>query len=152
MWGLCAIPAVAAMVISDCRSRTVGIIPLACFGITMLLASIMDNGIHACLRNIAANLVLCLTLLSALAVYFRIRRLRFAEALGDGDVVFIILITPYFTPERYVMFLVSASVCTLTIWLILSVIGKRDDTIPFISGLGLCLICVIIYRTVIGFI
>ena len=62
MWNLLCIPPLAAMVISDLRSRRIGILHLIIFGITLLTASILEFGWRQVLVNALFNLLAVLLL------------------------------------------------------------------------------------------
>lgn len=148
MWSLLSLPAIAAMVISDCRSRTVGIFPLMAFCITMAIASVMDIGLRPGISNLVSNLVVCLMLWSSLHLYFRLTGRQLGDAIGAGDMVFIAAMTPYFTMQDFLVFLVTAAILSLAVWGIPYMIKRGQDSIPLVSGLGICLSVIILYRSI----
>lgn len=152
MWGLLSLPAVAAMVISDYRSRTVGIVPLCIFFITISFASAKETGLSCSLWNFASNLAVCLLLWGCLNTYFILRHKKLSDNLGAGDMVFIACMTPYFDMRNFMSFLVLSFILTLAVWTLTYKIRKNDTDIPLVTGLGVCLIIVISYKSFIGII
>lgn len=148
MWSLLSLPAIAAMVISDCRSRTVGIFPLMAFCITMAIASVMDIGLRPGISNLVSNLVVCLMLWSSLHLYFKLTGRHLSDAIGAGDMVFIAAMTPYFTMQDFLVFLVAAAILSLAVWGIPCTTKQGQDSIPLVSGLGICLSVIILYRSI----
>ena len=88
MWSLLCIPPLAAMVISDLRSRRIGIVHLIIFGITLLTASLLEFGWCQVLVNISFNLLTVLLLWLFLYGYSSMRKRRLADMIGGGDFAF----------------------------------------------------------------
>lgn len=148
MWNLLCIPPLAAMVISDLRSRRIGILHLIIFGITLLTASILEFGWCQVLMNALFNLLAVLLLWLFLYGYSRMRKMRLTDMIGGGDLAFALAVMPYMELRDYVLYLVSSCVLTLAVWCLLGIKGKRSKYIPLVTGMGTCLGAVILYRTI----
>ena len=148
MWNLLCIPPLAAMVISDLRSRRIGMVHLIIFGITLLTASILEFGWYQVLVNISFNLLTVLLLWLFLYVYSRIQKMKLADMIGGGDFAFALVAMPFLELREYVLFLISSCVLTLAVWWMSGIKGKRSKYIPMVTGMGTCLGAVILYRTI----
>ncbi len=148
MWSLLCVPPLAAMAISDLRSRRIGTVHLTIFGITLLTASLMEFGWRQVLLNVVCNLLTVGVLWFSLYVYSRLRKLTLVEMMGGGDLAFALAVMPYFDLSGYVLYLVVSSVLTLTVWIVSRLGGKQCRDIPLVTGLGACLGAVILYRTI----
>lgn len=143
MWGLLAIPPIVEMIISDFRSRTVRVLSLAVTCVLLAISAIIEYGMHATLLNMAANGLVCLLVGICVLIYLRIRRTPVSEAVGCGDILFILALTPLFKLDAFLLFMTVSSTLTLSAWLIHTVIFKsrgklHRHSIPLISGLGIC--------------
>lgn len=148
MWSLLCIPPLAAMVISDLRSRRIGIVYLIIFGITLLTASFLELGWRQTLVNALFNLLTVLLLWLFLYGYSRMRKMRLADMIGVGDLAFALAAMPYLELREYVLFLISACVLPLAVWWMSGIKGERSRDIPLVTGMGVCLGAVILYRTI----
>ena len=148
MWNLLCIPPLAAMVISDLRSRRIGILHLIIFGITLLTASILEFGWRQVMVNALFNLLAVLFLSIFLYGYSRIRKMRLADMIGGGDLAFALAAMPYLEIREYILFLILSCVLTLAVWWMSGIKGKRSKEIPLVTGMGTCLGAVILYRTI----
>lgn len=149
MWSLLCIPPLAAMVISDLRSRRIGIVHLIIFGITLLTASILEFGWYQVLVNISFNLLTVLLLWLFLYVYSRIQKMKLADMIGGGDLAFALVAMPFLELREYVLFLISSCVLTLAVWWMSGITGERSRDVPLVTGMGAFLGAVILYRTII---
>ena len=148
MWSLLCIPPLAAMVISDLRSRRIGTVHLIIFGITLLMASLWDSGWCQVLVNLSFNLLAVLFLSIFLYGYSRIRKMRLADMIGGGDLAFALAAMPYLEIREYVLFLISSCILTLAVWWMSGIKGKRSKDIPLVTGMGAYFGAVILYRTI----
>ena len=148
MWSLLCIPPLAAMVISDLRSRRIGMAHLIIFGITLLTASILEFGWRQVLVNLSFNLLTVLLLWLSLYGYSCMRKRRLADMIGGGDLAFALTVVPYMEIREYVSFLISSCVLTLAVWWMSDIKGKRNKDIPLVTGIGACLGSMILYRTI----
>ena len=147
MWSLLCIPPLAAMVISDLRSRRIGIVHLIIFGITLLVASLIEFGWLQVMINLSFNLITILLLCLFLYGYSRMRQTKLSDMIGEGDLGFALTVLPYLRLREYVLYLIISCVLTLAVWLLSGLFGKRAKDIPLVTGLGICLGAVILYRT-----
>ena len=148
MWSLLCIPPLAAMVISDQRSRRIGVVYLTIFGITLLTASLLEFGWCQVLVNISFNLLTVLLLWLFLYVYSRLRKMKLSDMIGGGDLAFALTVVPYLEIREYVLFLISSCILTLAVWWMSCIKGKRSKDIPLVTGMGVYLGAVILYRTI----
>ena len=148
MWNLLCIPPLAAMVISDLRSRRIGIVHLIIFGITLLVTSLWEFGWCQVLVNLSFNLLTALFLWLFLYGYSRLRKMSLTDMIGGGDLAFALAAMPYLEIREYILFLISSCVLTLAVWWLLGIKGKRSKYIPLVTGMGTCLGAVILYRTI----
>lgn len=136
------------MVISDLRSRRIGILHLIIFGITLLTTSLLEFGWRQVMVNASFNLLTVLLLWLFLYGYTRMRKMRLADMIGGGDLAFALAAMPYPEIREYVLFLISSCVLTLAVWWMSGIKGKRSIDIPLVTGMGTCLGAVILYRTI----
>ena len=122
------------------------------FCITMAIASVMDIGLRPGISNLVSNLVVCLMLWSSLHLYLKLTGRHLSDAIGAGDMVFIAAMTPYFTMQDFLVFLVEAAILSLAVWGIPYMTKRGQDSIPLVSGLGICLSITILYRSITGII
>lgn len=147
MWSLLCIPPLAAMVISDLRSRRIGIVHLIIFGIALLMASLWDSGWCQVLVNLSFNLMTVLLLWLSLYGYSRLRKMKLSEMIGDGDLWFALAVTPYLELREYVVYLIISCTITLAVWWLSGLWARKERDIPLVTGMGTCLGVVILYRT-----
>lgn len=140
MWSLLCIPSLAAMVISDLRSRRIGTVHLIIFGITLLTASFLELGWRQTLANASFNLLTVLLLWLFLYGYSRMRKMRLADMMGGGDLAFALAVMPYLELTDYVLFLISSCILTLAAWWMSGIQGKRSKDIPLVTGMGACVL------------
>ena len=136
------------MIISDLRSRRIGIVHLIIFGITLLVTSLWEFGWCQVLVNLSFNLLTALFLWLFLYGYSSMRKRRLADMIGGGDFAFALAAMPYLEIREYILFLISSCVLTLAVWWLLGIKGKRSKYIPLVTGMGTCLGAVILYRTI----
>lgn len=148
MWSLLCIPPLATMVISDLRSRRIGILHLIIFGITLLVTSLWEFGWRQVIINASFNLLTVLLLWLSLYGYSSMRKRRLADMIGGGDLAFALAAMPYQEIREYILFLISTCVLTLAVWWMSGIKGKRSKEIPLVTGMGSCLGAVILYRTI----
>lgn len=136
------------MVISDLRSRRIGMVHLIIFGITLLSASLLEFGWRQVMVNALFNLLAVLFLSIFLYGYSRIRKMRLADMIGGGDLAFALAAMPYLEIREYVLFLISSCILTLAVWWMSGIKGKRSKDIPLVTGMGAYFGAVILYRTI----
>ena len=136
------------MVISDLRSRRIGIVHLIFFGITLLVTSLWEFGWRQVLVNLSFNLLTVLLLWLFLYGYSRLRKMKLSEMIGDGDLWFAMAVTPYLELREYVVFLIVSCTMTLAVCWLSGLWGRKERDIPLVAGMGTCLGAVILYRTI----
>lgn len=137
------------MVISDYRSRTVVLWQLILFGAMVLIFSIIDKGQYATFLNLSANTIISVIIGLSVYIYFWLKYKSVQSIIGKGDILFILFMTPLFPPRMFIGFMLSSFLVTLLLWGVHSFVVKRNDNIPLISGVGLCLSCLLIYEQLI---
>lgn len=135
----------ALMILSDYKSRTVLLWQLLLFGVMVLTISLVKNGVVPTLTNTAINVAVSLMIGLCVYLYFWLRCKSVRSVIGKGDILFILFLTPFFTPRLYLIFMVVSFVATLLMWGIYLLAGKRSANIPLISGVGMCLCVLLIY-------
>lgn len=150
MWSLLVIPPLLPMMVSDWKERTVGVLWLAAYGTAALTASALENGVRGALvERMLPGLLVCLVLWVALEAYSILRKKKLTEMLGAGDMVFVLLSTSLFLPLVFVRFLLISFTVILMAWLILGLVGKRQREIPLVTGIGFCLIILVVYKVLV---
>lgn len=145
MWGLLAIPFLAVMVVSDFRHRTVEIWTLAVTCLIIAYISIIESGIRAAMTNMLFNIPACILIGLCVLGYLKARGIRCRDAIGRGDIFFILALTPLFSIQEFLLFMTASSLFTLAAWAAYISISCRrkqeavNGSIPLISGLGICL-------------
>ena len=136
MWSLLCIPSLAALAMSDLRSRRVGVMCLAVLGITILTTSLIELGWRRVTLDAGCNLLIVFLLWLLLCGYAHLRKMRLPEMIGGGDLAFALMVSPYFAPEGYVRFLVVTSLLTLAVWWLSGIRGERCRDIPLVTGMA----------------
>lgn len=134
------------MILSDYRSRTVVLWQLLLFGIIVLIISLAENGLRATGMNTAINIFLSLLIGLSVYLYFLLKYKSVQSVIGKGDILFLLFLTPFFTPLLFLIFMLVSFVATLLMWGIYTLIRKRNSNIPLISGVGVCLCILLIYQ------
>ena len=135
------------MIISDLRSRRIGIVHLIIFGITLLVTSLWEFGWRQVLVNLSFNLLTALFLWLFLYGYSRLRKMKLSDMIGEGDLWFVMAVTPYLELREYVVYLIISCTITLAVWWLSGLWGRKERDIPLVAGMGTCLGAVILYRT-----
>lgn len=134
------------MIISDYRSRTVVLWQLLLFGMVVIIISLVENGLRVTGMNLAVNIFLCLLTGLGVYLYFLLKYKSVNSIIGKGDILFILFLTPFFTPRLFLVFMLVSFVATLLMWGIHTLIGRNNANIPLISGIGSCLCVLLIYQ------
>lgn len=137
------------MILSDYKSRTVVLWQLLLFGITVLITSLVENGLRPTGMNIAINTFLSLLIGLGVYIYFLLKYKSVQSIIGKGDILFMLFLTPFFTPRLFLVFMLVSFVATLLMWGIYTFIRKHNTNIPLISGVGVCLCILLIYQQLI---
>ena len=138
---------VVLMILSDYKSRTVILWQLLLFGVIVLLVSLVKNGLQLTSMNIAMNMILSILTGLGVYLYFLVKYKSAQSIIGKGDILFILFLTPFFTPRLFLLFMLVSFVATLAMWGIHALVRKHNASdIPLITGLGLCLSILLIYQ------
>lgn len=135
-----------SMIVSDYRKRSVVLWQLLLFGMLVLTVSLVNYGLQPTSLNIATNMILSLLIGLSVYFYFLLKYKSVPPVIGKGDILFILFLTPFFTPRKFLIFMLVSFVATLLIWCICAVLRKRHVNIPLISGVGICLCILVTYQ------
>lgn len=139
----------AAMMVSDWKSRTVSIAWLVLLFLLAGTGSVFTNGVETALVYIGINLATLLLTGFALWVYSRLRGKALGEMGGLGDFLFFVALTPLAAPVDFVRGAVIVLVSSLLLWLLLRK-HFALDTIPLITFCGIPLAGIVILIFVFG--
>lgn len=130
------------MIISDWRSRRVSIIALTIFSSLCCLCVIYKYNIYLILFRVLCNIILLLAMSFGVYVWFNIkgRKKKISQAIGCGDLVFLVSTTPLLQLNEYLLFILISCVVSLFWWIITYWITHENSTIPFITTSGICYI------------
>lgn len=139
------------LIVSDFRGRQVYVWQLILFAVTQAVFCWWTLGKYAVLQNLLINGVTLgvMALCVGLYLFFRFKTKK-REAIGWGDIWFIILLTPYFQASVFLPFMISALSLTLLGWGIFYLVGHRVNNVPLVSGLGICYTLLLIYNSMAG--
>jgi len=137
------------MIVTDYKSRTVILWQLLLFGIITLIISLVKIGVQSTTMNIAINIFLSVLIGLCVYLYFLLRYKSLPSIIGKGDILFILFLTPLFSPRVFLIFMLISFVATLLMWVIYTLVPKNDTSIPLISGVGVCLCVLLIYQQLI---
>lgn len=124
------------MIFSDYRRRTVILWQLLLFGITMLIISLVQNRLEPTCMNLVINTFLSLSIGLSVYIYFLVKYKSVQSVIGKRDILFILFLTPFFSPKAFLVFMLVSFIATLLIWIIVTSIRKNNTNIPLISGVG----------------
>lgn len=132
------------MVVSDFRSRTVEVWALAVTFVIIAAVSVVDSGFRVTLENMAGNILALIPVGLCVMLYLKARGIRFRDAVGEGDILFILAVTPLFTVKGFLVFMTVSSLASLVVWYLYASLSSVRSayigmSIPLISGLGICL-------------
>ncbi len=144
MWSLVPLIPVSVLAVSDFRHRSVSVVWLAAFGVATIGCSLLQYGIGTTLWRTGFNLALLIVLSSLIFGWLLLRKkktgLHPKDYVGAGDLVFVLLLTPFFDLRDYLFFLLVGAVGSLLWWSIVTRLGRRPATIPLVGTLGTFLI------------
>ncbi len=136
----------ALMIISDYKSRTVVLWQLLLFGVIVLITSLVENEVIPTSINLAINISVSLLIGASVYLYFLVRYKSAQMVIGKGDVLFILFLTPLFTPRLFLLFMLVSFIATLLMWFIATPVRRNNAHVPLISGIGLCLFVLLVYQ------
>lgn len=134
------------MIVSDYKTRKVVLWQLILFGLIVTGVSLTEYGLRNVCMNLTVNMLLSLFIGLCVYIYFLLRYQSVQSVIGKGDILFILFLTPFFSPRSFLVFMLISFVATLCIWGIVLFIRRKNDPIPLISGLGVCLCALLIYK------
>lgn len=106
-----------------------------------------ENGLYA----LVFNLGLTLFLLFGLTVYLSLKLGELTNPMKGffawGDVLFLIAITPFFTPFEFALFISLGSCFSLLVHLILYLFKKANQQIPFAGYMALFFVAMSFYSS-----
>lgn len=129
--------ALAPMIISDIRTRTINVLWLIVFVIVQLY-------IYG-FSNILYNTILLLLMFSGVFVYLFLRygiKTKLTKYLGIGDILFLVALTPAFEVRLYVYFLIIGFVFSTIYYLFI----EKSKTVPLVSTLSVSYIIYCLWK------
>lgn len=136
------------MILQDFKSRRVSLLTIMLFGILQIIVCIWKYGTVQTGYNVLANLTFLVIIAAFVSMYAFFRFKKRKQLIGIGDIIFILLLTPYFLTPFLLYFLIGSFILALFGWGISAYLLKdKYFTIPLISYLGVCYVLVIIYNS-----
>lgn len=135
------------MIYQDFKDRHVLLWQLLLFGVIQLFICLDKHGLAQSAYNMMINLIISVIIASVvfLYTYFRFKLER--AVIGSGDIIFILLLTPYFPYFHFLYFLIISFLLALASWQFKAFFYKeRVTNIPLISYLGICYVIVVMYN------
>lgn len=133
------------MIIQDFKYRRVSLLTIILFGVLQICVCVWKYGIAQTGYNMLANMI-CLVIIStfvSIYAFFRFRKNK--RLIGAGDIIFLLLLSPYFLLPFLLYFLIGSCLVALIGWGIGALFRKNTKkTIPLISYLGICYLLVIL--------
>ncbi|MBO9702119.1 MAG: hypothetical protein J7604_18060 [Sporocytophaga sp.] len=122
----------------DLRERAVSWYFFPLLFVLVFLYRIKSAGVESLVENIGINSLFLLVQLVMVSLYFSLKNREWVnitkEYLGIGDVLFLFVITPLFTPVLYVMFYLISLFLIVVVAMLVKVIKNYQKTIP-LAGL-----------------
>lgn len=136
------------MIFQDFRCRRVSLVPILLFGVLQICVCIWKYGAVQAGYNILANLIALIIISGFVTIYAYFRFKLKKQIIGGGDIIFLLLLTPYFTFPYLLHFLIVSFLLALFGWGIRIYHTKEKVfTIPLISYLGICYAIIIMYNS-----
>ncbi|MDR0939415.1 MAG: hypothetical protein LBN29_08705 [Mediterranea sp.] len=140
----------APLVVDDWRHRRVYLWQLGLFAVAQVVFCLLTLGGAETLGNAAGSLAVLAVLALCVGLYVRFRFKGKRQAIGWGDLLFVVALTPYFEARVFVGFLVVSLSLTLAGWAFLRWRRKAAGDIPLVSAVGLCYIALLCYHLIAG--
>lgn len=141
---LILIVVLAIIVFQDLKYREVHVLVLA--AIFLVACGINYFETYLGIRDIAYNIAFIAINILGVMAYMSIKEKTFFnpidKAIGLGDIVFFIAITPLFQTRKFILFFTLGLICSLLIFVATKKIRKHD-TIPLAGYLSLVLLACI---------
>lgn len=136
------------MIYQDFKFRNVLLWQLLLFGAVQIGICICKYGLIPAGYNAFINLIILLVVSVFVVVYAYFRYKNKHQFIGGGDVVFILLLTPYFSSRHFLYFLTLSFLLTLVGWMVWGYFQKeRSNDIPLVSGVGICYAILLMYNS-----
>jgi hypothetical protein len=114
--------------------------------------AVVKDGWRVAGGNVLLNLLLLAYLSTGVVLYLRLRYGRWTNPLkshaGDGDLLFVLGMTPLFAPREYLLVLLAGLVVSLLWWGAMRLGKRRKITVPLVGTLGCCLGIYLIYNVI----
>lgn len=140
----------AFMIRSDFRERVVGVLPLIIFGVLVLLSGGIVYGWKESLFHVVGNGIILIFLAVGVILYLSVKYRRGINPLtsyfGQGDVWFLLCLTPVFEVMEYAWFLVLSFSLSMIVSLFTASWRQRQYGIPLVSTVGVCYLFYLLYR------
>lgn len=135
------------MIYQDFTDRHVLLWQLLLFGVIQLFICFNTHGLAQSAYNMMINLIISTIIASVVFLYTHFRFKLEQPVIGSGDIIFILLLAPYFSYFRFLYFLIISFLLALASWQFKVFFYKeRVTNIPLISYLGICYIIVVMYN------
>lgn len=136
------------MIFQDFKCRQVSLLSMLLFGVLQIGFCFWKYGAIQTGYNILANLIVLFVIGAFVTIYAYFCFNQSKQLIGIGDIIFILLLTPYFLFPYLLHFLIISFIMALLSWGIGVYLQKKKAfTIPLISYLGICYTIVIIYNS-----
>lgn len=138
----------APMIYQDFKYRNVTLWQLLLFGIMQMTVCFYKYGAIQTGINTLTNVAVMGIISAAVIVYAYFRFQRKQQFIGSGDILFILLLAPYFLCPYFLHFLIISFLLALVGWWIgVYMKGKKTFQIPLVSYLGICYSVVVVYNS-----
>lgn len=136
------------MIYQDFKSRNVALWQLVLFGIMQIIVCFFKYGAVQTGYIALINLIILASISIVMLVYAYFRFKLKQQLVGSGDIIFILLLTPYFLFPYLLYFLIASFLVSLLSWWFEGYLRKiRKYDIPLVSYLGICYTIVVIYNS-----
>lgn len=136
------------MIYQDFKSRNVALWQLTLFGIMQIIVCFFKYGAVQTGYIALINLIILASISIAVLVYAYFRFKLKQQLIGSGDIIFILLLSPYFLFPSFLYFLIVSFLVSLLSWWFEGYLRKmRVQNIPLVSYLGICYTIVLIYNS-----
>ncbi|NQD72699.1 hypothetical protein HP439_18405 [Sphingobacterium shayense] len=128
----------------DFKHRTVHLWWYIILAIGLAGLILMQGSYGGWLLTTVINLLFVLVLLLILTIYFSIKEKKlvnlFVRHLGWGDVLFFLVITPYFSLMQYILFTVASLIIALLLTPIIFRLQGKNRHVPLAGIQATCLV------------
>lgn len=146
------LPVIPAGVLAseDFRRRRISLIWLVILGICTTTIGVLRDGVVIVALRIGGNMVLTVILFLCIAMWVGIRyrqqiRYIFPRWFGGGDLLLMLVLTPFFAPASFMQLILASSLLALIWWFLFR--PRRRRTIPLAGFISLTLISILLYQS-----